>query len=103
MLAPLDLVVVVTLSRTADGTHGYDLLQTVRAEHGAEVATTSLYRTLRHLLDRGLVAEVPLAPGEDARRRRYRVTDAGVAAAAAERARLVTLFASSPRLAEASR
>jgi DNA-binding PadR family transcriptional regulator len=101
MLAPLDLVVVVTLSRTPDGTHGYDLLQTVRAEHGSAVATTSLYRSLRQLLDRGLVAEVPHEPDEDARRRRYRVTDAGLAAAMAERARLATLFASSPRLAGA--
>jgi DNA-binding PadR family transcriptional regulator len=101
MLAPLDLVVVVTLSRTPDGTHGYDLLQTVRAEHDAAVATTSLYRVLRHLLDRGLVAEIPLDPGEDARRHRYRVTDAGIAAATAERVRLATLFASSPRLAGA--
>ena len=99
MLPPLDLVVLVTLSRTPDGTHGYDLLQIVRAEHGSAVATTSLYRTLRQLLGRGLVTEVALEPEEDPRRRRYRVTDAGLAAAATERTRLATLFASSPRLA----
>jgi DNA-binding PadR family transcriptional regulator len=102
MLAPLDLVIVVTLSRIQDGTHGYDLLQTVRAEQGSAIATTTLYRALRHLLERGLVAEVPLDQGEDPRRRRYRVTDAGVAAATAERIRLATLFASSPRLAGAT-
>jgi DNA-binding PadR family transcriptional regulator len=101
MLAPLDLVILVALSRTDDGTHGYDLLQSVRAEHAPGVATTSLYRALRHLLDRGLIAEVALAPGEDARRRRYHVTATGLAAVAGERRRLLDLFASSPRLAGA--
>src|SRR5690349_1648413 len=93
MLAPLDLVVLVTLSRRPNGSHGYDLLQTVRDEHGVDVATTSLYRALRQLLERDLVAETEPEPGEDARRRRYRITPAGADAVAAERTRLTKLFA----------
>jgi DNA-binding PadR family transcriptional regulator len=99
VLGPLDLIILVTLSSWPDGTHGYQLLQAVRAEHDPDVATTSLYRAIRGLLDRGLIAEVALAPGEDPRRRRYQVTGAGFEAAKTERTRLLRLFATSPRLA----
>jgi len=102
VLAPLDLIVLVTLSSWPDGTHGYQLLQAVRADHDANVATTSLYRGIRGLLDRGLIAEVALAAGEDPRRRRYQVTAAGLQAAKAEQQRLLRLFATSPRLAGAA-
>jgi hypothetical protein len=77
------------------------LLQTARADHDSKVATTSLYRCIRGLLDRDLITEVALAPGEDARRRRYQVTAAGLVAARTEHARLLRLFAASPRLAGA--
>jgi DNA-binding PadR family transcriptional regulator len=103
MLSALDLVIVVTLAGAERGTHGYDLLQTVRSGHDPAVATTSLYRAIRSLLDRGLIAEAALEDGEDQRRRRYRITDAGLAAAAAERRRLERLFTGAPRLAGAVR
>jgi len=99
MLSATDIVVLVTLSRSAEGCHGYELLQTARVEQGTALATTTLYRCLRGLLERGLVEETELAPGEDERRRRYRVNAAGLAAARAEGTRLKRLFASSPRLA----
>lgn len=94
MLAPLDLVVLVTLSQASRGSsHGYDLLHTIREEHGIDAATTSLYRALRQLLERELLVEVPLQAGDDPRRRRYRITAAGMAAVSAEQARLNRLFA----------
>jgi DNA-binding PadR family transcriptional regulator len=95
MLAPLDLVVLVTLTQASHrSAHGYDLLQTIRESHGIDAATTSLYRALRQLRARGLLDEVPLRAGDDPRRRRYRITTAGIAAVAAERARLIRLFGS---------
>jgi DNA-binding PadR family transcriptional regulator len=99
MVSATDVVVLVTLSRNAEGCHGYELLRTVRTEQGTALATTTLYRCLRGLLERGLIDEVELAPGEDERRRRYRINAAGLTAARVEATRLKRLFASSPLLA----
>ena len=101
MLAPLDLVVLVTLSRRSQGTHGYDLLQTLRDEHEIDAATTSLYRSLRQLLDRGLIIEAEPMPGDDPRRRRYSITSAGSQAVAMEQKRLTRLFRTFVRPARA--
>jgi DNA-binding PadR family transcriptional regulator len=101
VLAPLDLVVLVALTRHPNGTHGYDLLHTMRDTYGVDAATTSLYRALRQQLERGLVAEVALEEGADPRRRCYRITAAGVEAVSAERTRLMRLFDGTPRSAGA--
>jgi DNA-binding PadR family transcriptional regulator len=81
----------------ADGPcHGYAIMHTVTAESGGGVrlGPTTLYRTLRTLHDLGLVDEAESGdePSGDARRRYYRITGAGRAAARAELARLEVLI-----------
>jgi DNA-binding PadR family transcriptional regulator len=78
--------------------HGYEIMQVVEAEQGsgARLGTTTLYRTLRGLLRDGLVEETDERPApdlDDQRRRYYRLTGAGRAAARAEVERLRTLLA----------
>src|SRR5919108_3332920 len=81
-LRPAELHIALGL---AEGpTHGYRLMQRVVAIGGAEVGAATMYRTLRRMLDRGLVVQADPVPGEDQRRRPYRLTDDGLRALAAE-------------------
>jgi DNA-binding PadR family transcriptional regulator len=78
--------------------HGYEIMQVVEEEQGtgARLGTTTLYRTLRDLLRDGLVEETDERPApdlDDQRRRYYRLTPAGRAAARAEVERLRRLLA----------
>jgi DNA-binding PadR family transcriptional regulator len=76
--------------------HGYAIMQTVTRESEGRVrlGPTTLYRTLRTLLEDGLIEE--LARGEDgggdARRRYYRITGLGRRAARMELTRLESLL-----------
>jgi DNA-binding PadR family transcriptional regulator len=78
----------------ADGErHGYDIMQTIaRDSDGAvRVGPTTLYRSIRRLLQNGLIAESDERPDprlDDQRRRYYRLTPRGLDAARAETARL---------------
>jgi DNA-binding PadR family transcriptional regulator len=78
----------------ADGErHGYALMREVAALSGGRLrlGPGTLYRTLRRLLEDGLIAEAAERPDpelDDERRRYYRLTDAGRRAAAAEAERL---------------
>jgi DNA-binding PadR family transcriptional regulator len=74
--------------------HGYGIIKEIEAREGAEAApnTGALYLALQRLEGEGLIdaAESP-ETGSDARRRYYRLTQAGHAVAAAESIRLAGL------------
>ena len=93
----------ILLALSGRDRHGYEIMQVVEAGQGtgARLGTTTLYRTLRGLLRDGLVEETDERPApdlDDQRRRYYRLTPAGRAAARAEVERLRRLLA----VAEAS-
>ena len=76
--------------------HGYGIMQEVDAltEGRVRLGPGTLYRTLRALLDGGLIAEAAERPAPEAgdeRRRYYQLTAVGHRAAAAEAARLARL------------
>jgi DNA-binding PadR family transcriptional regulator len=74
--------------------HGYAILQEVERRSGGEVRLLpgTLYRTLQRMVEDGLIAEVRKRPAlDDPRRRYYRVTTSGAAAARAEVTRLSAL------------
>ena len=70
--------------------HGYAIMKEVNERAGRNVilGPATLYRTLKELRDGGLIEE---APADDERRRMYRLTDAGQAAARQEAARMADL------------
>lgn len=81
----------ILVSLAARDAHGYAIMQEVAERAGVRLGPGTLYTTIRRLLDEGLVAERRSAPGDDRddpRRRYYRLTAYGRAAARAEAARL---------------
>jgi DNA-binding PadR family transcriptional regulator len=98
-LLPLKPVVFHVLLSLVDGErHGYGLVQDVerRTAGRMRLEPANLYRSLRAMLDAGLIEEIArrAAPGEDdARRRYYRITRFGVRVAEAESGRLHALVA----------
>ena len=74
----------------ADGEkHGYAILKEV------ELSTGTLYGIIKRLLEEGLIAEVtsrPALPGDDQRRRYYRLTAEGRAVAVEEARRMEKLL-----------
>ena len=90
-LTPAVLDIVVALGD--EELHGYAIMQEVRRRTGGRrrLAPGTLYRSLRQMHERGLVAESeerPDADLEDERRRYYRLTDLGRRVAVAEVERL---------------
>jgi DNA-binding PadR family transcriptional regulator len=91
---PLTPVVFEILMALAAGEqHGYAIMQDVerRTDGRIELHAGSLYRALSRLLDAGLIEELDERPApetDDERRRYYRLTPAGAAAARAEAERL---------------
>jgi DNA-binding PadR family transcriptional regulator len=83
----------------ADGDkHGYGIMQEVaRFTNGAQVlGAGTLYRSIHHLLDAGLISEAEERPDpelDDERRRYYRLTQRGATAARSELGRLERLVA----------
>jgi DNA-binding PadR family transcriptional regulator len=75
--------------------HGYAIIQDVEARTRGELRLSAgtLYRSIARLVEQGLIAEVTRrrAAGDDPRRRYYRLTPFGVAAARAETRRLSQL------------
>ena len=106
---PLKADVLMILLALRDGErHGYAIMRDAaeRSEGVVRLQAGALYRTLRHLLDDGLVAESAERPApdrDDERRRYYRLTPLGAAVLAAELARLGRLVTGAaprrPRLA----
>ncbi len=107
-LTPAVLDIVVALGD--EELHGYAIMQEVRWRTGGQrrLAPGTLYRSLRQMHERGLVAESeerPEADREDERRRYYRLTDLGrrVAVAEVERLEGVVRAARSKGLAPSAR
>ena len=83
--------------------HGYAILQEVaeRTRGQVKLGPGTLYRSIQRMLEEGLIEETrerPAAENDDERRRYYRITPLGRAAARAEAGRLADLV----RLARAS-
>ena len=97
--APLTPVVFEILMALAGGEqHGYAIMQDVerRTDGRIDLHAGSLYRALGRLLDGGLIEELderPASASDDERRRYYRLTPAGAAAARAEAERLAAQVA----------
>jgi DNA-binding PadR family transcriptional regulator len=93
MTTPLTYQILLALA-DADR-HGYGIIKELEARFGAGSApsTGALYLALQRMEQEGLVTESPARParGDDARRRYYRLTRSGRAAAAAESKRLAAL------------
>jgi DNA-binding PadR family transcriptional regulator len=98
-LLPLRPVVFQVLLSLADGErHGYAIVQDIAQRSSArlQLEPGNLYRTLKFMLDEGLVEESerrPIPGKDDERRRYYRVTRFGRQVAIAEAARLEALAA----------
>lgn len=93
MITPLTYQILVALA-DADR-HGYGIIKEIEACQGAGAApsTAALYLALRRMEIDGLVAEAARPRGdEDERRRYYRLTRSGRAAAQAESLRLAALL-----------
>ena len=93
----------ILMALADDDRHGYGIIQDVSARTGGEVTLSAgtLYRSIQRLLEQGLIEELAERPApelDDERRRYYRLTPAGRAAARAEASRLTALV----RLARAS-
>ncbi|HEV8632494.1 MAG TPA: PadR family transcriptional regulator [Thermoanaerobaculia bacterium] len=76
--------------------HGYGIIQEVEARTGGELRLSpgTLYRSIQRLLEQGLLVEAAERPApelDDERRRYYRLTPFGAAAARAEAQRLARL------------
>jgi DNA-binding PadR family transcriptional regulator len=97
--APLTAPVFqILLSLLDEDLHGYAIIQDVAARTEGEVRLTAstLYAAIKRLLEAGWIAELterPPAARDDARRRYYRITRLGRAAALAEAHRLDRLAA----------
>lgn len=97
-LTPLSAAILFAL---ADGaSHGYAIIKEIEALTDGEMRphTGSTYLALHRLLEDGLIVESKVK-GEDARRRYYKLSDAGRDAARTEARRLAQLV----RVASAKR
>jgi DNA-binding PadR family transcriptional regulator len=97
-LLPLRPVVFqVLLSLADDERHGYAIVRDIAERSSArmQLEPGNLYRTLKFMLDEGLIEESDRrpAPGlDDERRRYYRITRFGLNVARAEASRLAELL-----------
>ena len=94
-LRPAVFHILVALS-DADR-HGYAIIQDVAARSAGKVRLSAgtLYRSIQHMLEQGLIAENRERPApelDDERRRYYRITPFGAAVARAEARRLAQLL-----------
>ena len=83
----------ILLALVDEDRHGYAIIQDVAARTNGEVklGAGTLYRTIQRLLEQGLLTEPrrrPVPADDDPRRRYYRLTPLGLAAARAEAQRL---------------
>ncbi len=91
---PLTPAVFHILLALADGErHGYSIMQEIsgQTQGKVRVGPTTLYRSIKHLLAEGLIAESDERPDpalDDERRRYYRLTDLGERVVLAEVRRL---------------
>ena len=98
-LLPLKPVVLQVLLSLADGErHGYGIVQDILQRSAARMRLEpgNLYRSLKSMLEAGLIEESERRPAsdlDDERRRYYRITRLGRRVAAAEADRLQVLAA----------
>lgn len=85
----------ILLSLSDRTRHGYGILLEVEERTGGQVTlgTGTVYSAIKRLRRQGLIeeAETPPGPGEDARRKHYRLTPAGKQAVVREARRLEAL------------
>jgi len=85
----------ILLALAAGDRHGYGIIQDVetRTDGALRLSPGTLYRTIQRLLEQGLIVEQKRRPDplDDPRRRYYRITPFGTAAARAETRRLTQL------------
>ena len=91
MLSPATFHILLALAE--EDRHGYAIIQDVAARTGGELKLSAgtLYRSIQRMLEQGLIAETrdrPAPEDDDERRRYYRITAQGTAAARAEARRL---------------
>ncbi|HUF47320.1 MAG TPA: helix-turn-helix transcriptional regulator [Vicinamibacterales bacterium] len=101
-------VMLVLMALAARVLHGYGILRDVEARSGGRLVlqTGALYRTLRRLLDDGLIEECARpadAERDDERRRYYRPTVLGRAVLDAEVQRMSRLVRAARLTAEGKR
>lgn len=93
-MLPLSPAVFHILLALTDGErHGYSIMQEIAAQTDGRlrIGPTTLYRSIKHLLEGGLIVEVAERPDpalDDERRRYYRITTFGKLVAGAEARRL---------------
>jgi DNA-binding PadR family transcriptional regulator len=98
-MPPLTPAVFHILLALADGErHGYSIMQEIIAqtEGALRIGPTTLYRSIKRMLEDGLIIEVDERPDpelDDERRRYYRLTSSGQQAAIAETRRLAQAVA----------
>ena len=96
-LLPLPAATFHILMALADGDrHGYGIIQDVSAstDGGLKLSAGTLYRSIQRMLEQGLIVETrdrPAPEDDDERRRYYRITPDGLAAAKDEARRLAQL------------
>lgn len=93
-MVPLSPAVFHILLALADGErHGYSIMQEIerQTEGKMRIGATTLYRSIKQMLEAGMIAEVDERPDphlDDERRRYYRLTLLGRQVASAEARRL---------------
>ncbi|HVT17811.1 MAG TPA: PadR family transcriptional regulator [Thermoanaerobaculia bacterium] len=88
----------ILVSLADEDRHGYAIIQDVsaRTDGAVQLSAATLYRSVHRMLEQGLIVEVRQRPApelDDERRRYYRITPLGAAAARAEARRLSQLVA----------
>ncbi len=86
----------ILMSLAEEERHGYAIIKDVEASTEGELRLSpgTLYRSIQRMLEEGLIVESNRRPAralDDERRRYYRITPAGIAAARAELRRLAQL------------
>jgi DNA-binding PadR family transcriptional regulator len=91
MLPPATFHILLALA--GEDRHGYAIIQDIAARTGGDLKLSAgtLYRSIQRMLEQGLIVETrdrPAPEDDDERRRYYRITPDGTAAATAEVRRL---------------
>ena len=97
MPAPTPLTYDILLALADADRHGYGIIKEIEAREGEGRApsTGAMYLALQRMEGEGLIEEAPTRPAtdDDARRRYYRITEAGRWVAERESMRLAALVA----------
>ncbi|HEY0158743.1 MAG TPA: PadR family transcriptional regulator [Thermoanaerobaculia bacterium] len=86
----------ILVSLAEEERHGYAIIQDIEARTDGELRLSpgTLYRSIQRMLEQGLLVESRRRPAralDDERRRYYRITPLGIAAARAEMRRMTQL------------